>query len=318
MADQFPLAGVRALARLVVRRVLYQLKGFAHDLVTTPVVAGPGALLREEQGSRKTLEGADRIAIIASWSPSPEMSLSLSKYLWELSRCGYVCLVVSSADTASPLRWPHGLPPDAVVLRRENIGYDFGSWAAALNALPEARKAEHVLLTNDSMVGPFTEIASLLREAESSLAGVVALTDSLQMGHAIQSYFMMFNGGILDERPWRSFFQSIRPQPSKMDVVYRYEVKVGQVAVSGGYGWDVIFPAKGMHMEHTNPVLFGWEELLTKGFPFVKRTLWTDPEYHHQAREAERYLRKHHGVEVAEWLPRIESEHGATHTEGDV
>ena len=280
-----------------------RLRVLKEKLTVPRVIAGFGGALRLERGSLESLDRAERVALVASWTKEPRVSLSLSRYLFALEACGFVPVVISVAAHEDPLLWPHGLPESTVVLRRHNVGYDFGSWSVALQALPGVRRAKHVLLTNDSMVGPFEPLDGLIERATQSKAGLVGMTDTYLMTYSIQSYFMMFNGGILDAPEWRRFFRGVREQKEKMDYVWRYEIKVAAVAVSGAFGWEVLFPAALVGAMHQNPTLDRWRQLLESGFPFVKRTLWTHPDYLDRSVEAGAYLARKRGISVEDWLP---------------
>ena len=280
-----------------------KLRAWRNDLLTPPVVAGEGGVLFLERGDRSSVEGKPRVAIVASWARSPIVSRSLSAYLAELDRCGFATIVVSSSEHSEPLEWPYGIPPTTIVVRRRNLGHDFGSWAAALEAFPTVRSADHVLLTNDSMIGPLVPLSPILGKATSTEANVVALTDSFQIGHSLQSYFMMFNRGVLQTTEWKAFFRGIRHQAEKLDVVFRYELAVAKIAVIGAYGWSAMFSAERVGAQHRNPTLDHWKELLDLGFPFVKRTLWTDPQFADSARQAETYLKESFEIDANAWLP---------------
>lgn len=282
-----------------------RLEAVAHRVTTAPVVATDGARLHLERGDLSILADVDKVAIIASWSATEAMSRSLSEYAFALAECGFACVVVSTSEVGAPLVWPHGLPQGTIVARRRNVGYDFGTWASALEALPGVRSKQHVLLTNDSMVGPFGPLDQIVARATSSKAGLVGLTDTFQIGHSIQSYFMMFNQGVLDCPEWRRFFRGVRPQEEKLDYVWRYELKVAPVAVSGGFGWEVLFPTALVDALHHNPTLDQWRELVDSGFPFVKRTLWSDPDLGDRAEHASVYLGKLFGIQTADWLPDV-------------
>lgn len=272
-----------------------------------PVVKGAGADLYVERGDIRLLTSSTKIAIVASWADQAVMSKSLSEYIFELDRQGYVALVVFSGEIDTPLVWPHHLPEDTVIVRRRNIGYDFGSWAAVLNALPEIRSADRILLTNDSMLGPFAPMDTIFCAAESDSAGLFVLTDTFQMGPAVQSYFLLFKDGILDNRDWRQFFNSVRPESDKMQVVYRYENSVAKICVRGGYGWIPMFPAQILGYPHANPTLRAWKELLDLGSPFVKRTLLTHPQFTDQIPLVASQVEERFGQDVFEWMPQTDA-----------
>lgn len=286
--------------------MFWKVKALARDLVTKPVVASSAARLRVERGSLDAFASPalpEKVAIVAAWSHAPAQSLSLSRYLQELHEAGFWLLVVSTADFAEPLQWPHGIPASAVVLRRENSGYDFGSWAAVLHALPQIRRTDTVLLTNDSLVGPFWSLRPIFQDLAQSRADVVGLTDSTQLDHTLQSYFLAFKHGVLAEPPWRRFFANIRPQATKMGVVYRYEAAIVAKCRREGYAWEAQYPARALRAGKANPSLVWWRELLQAGTPFVKRTLFTEPKLAAEGEAARRFLAEEYGIAVEEWLP---------------
>ena len=89
--------------------------------------------------------------------------------------------------------WAPGQPtmPDGTtVLRRANVGYDFGSWACVLESLPGVTAAPHVLLVNDSLMGPCAPLTPILNDFAECGAPVWGLSASLQHRSHLQSFFM--------------------------------------------------------------------------------------------------------------------------------
>jgi lipopolysaccharide biosynthesis protein len=227
---------------------------------------------------------------------------SLLELLTRLNEGGYRCVVSSACESPEPLRWPGALPEGTVVLRRPNLGYDFGSWAVALDRFPEVAGLDRVILTNDSMAGPFAPLAPLLADFEAAGTDVWSLTDSYQLGHHMQSFFVGFRGGVLAEPALRTFFRRVRVEPTKMDVVERYEVGLTVACLRGGYTMSTRFRAQDLGVGGENPTLAGWHRLIEAGFPFVKRTMINDPSTAPGAEYVEPVLRRKFGVELAEWL----------------
>lgn len=263
----------------------------------------------DEMCSRTTVElappadltASGRVAVVAHWAPTPRVSLSMARLVGELGASGYRCVVVSTAQ-GGHLEWPEGPPPGTAVLRRVNEGYDFGSWAVGLTMYPEIRRCGLVILTNDSMVGPFAPLGPLLTAFEGATTDVWAVTDSHQLTHHIQSYFVGFHNGVLDERPWRRFFDGVRHHDEKMDVVMNHELRIMAVCRSEGYPWTVQYRASDLGAGIENPTLVGWRRLLALGFPFVKRTIITDPTTAPGGDQVGTALRRKYGVELSEWL----------------
>ena len=266
------------------------------------VVGSPAASLVLESGSEQVLAESGPVALVSSWSEAPQMSRSLSTYLAELVRLGYRPIVISTAEFKEPLSWPQGLPDEALVYRRPNRGYDFGSWAAGLE-LPGIAARDRVLLTNDSMVGPFTDLTAIEEAAKRSDADIFSLVESNQMKKHPQSFFLEFRGGILDEKPWRRFFRGVRHQAEKMSVVEAYEVNLGEHAEQAGYSWEAMVPAYLQGSKLDNPTLTSWRLLLESGIPFLKRGLITSPLHWHTAQQMARAAADLYGEDVSEWLP---------------
>ncbi len=282
--------------------------GLIRDLFADPYKSEPrvidtsGAVLCLEQGSREWLDH-DRVAVVSSWSPTNVMSRSFSEYLKMLTEGDYVPFVVSTTISRDPLEWPFGLPENAVVVRRDNIGYDFGSYAAALNAAPLLRDIDHLLLTNDSMVGPFAPINEILGTAESSNADICGLTESLQYVHHPQSFFLMFRKGVLTEEPMRRFFDEVRQQGEKVEIIQAYELGLSRHCAHEGYSWESVVGSHRTSVGAENPTLYGWESLLDAGVPFVKRNILLDPTRVSITREMPHAIWRRYGQDVRDWLP---------------
>lgn len=266
------------------------------------VIDTPGAQLRLEHGDRGSLNN-DRVAVVSSWSPTKVMSRSLSEYLKQLAEYGYTPFVVSTTETEAALEWPHGLPENAVVARRDNVGYDFGSYSAALNAAPILRTIDHLLLTNDSMVGPFASIEKILRIAESSDADICGLTESKMYLHHPQSFFLMFKKGVLSEEPMRRFFDEVRQQSEKVEVIQAYELGLSRHCAHEGYSWESVVGAHRTAIGSENPTAYAWRQILEAGVPFLKRNILLGDEWLKLTKDMPHAIWQLYEEDIRDWLP---------------
>ena len=257
--------------------------------------------VRIERGSRTLLRGRDRIAIVAQFSMGPIQPRSLSEYLKALTKAGYVAVVVSTCDNPEPLEFPHGLPDDVLIVRRPNLGYDFGSWATALGCFPEIRDADVVLLTNDSLLGPFSSIDHLLEWAAAPGPDIRGLTASFQFAYHMQSYFLAFRGGILANQPWIRFFNSVRVEDDKDSVVLAYEIGIARQCFSEAYSTQVWVTGPELGVPFGNPTVDGWKNLMESDVPFLKRTIMTHSSTIAESTEAARYIQHRFHADVSEW-----------------
>lgn len=271
------------------------------------IVGSSAGELKIESGDPSVLQ-SQRVAIVSSWASRPQMSLSLSKYLTGLADNGYAVLLVSTAEFPGALEWPYGLPAGTLVARRQNLGYDFGSWAAALAAYPQIRSAQHVLLTNDSLVGPFAPITDLLRAAEAPSRDVWFMTSSLAPVPHGQSFFVMFNEGALSHQAMVAFFDDVEDEANKETVIEKYELPLGRTCAEAGLDVGVLFPASKIGAGLINPTLSAWRKLLFGGAPFLKRTVLLDPLFREDSILMQKTIARNFAEDVRDWLPAASRE----------
>jgi lipopolysaccharide biosynthesis protein len=255
---------------------------------------------RWEHGSPQDLHG-DRIAVLAQWSEAARVSRSLAALVRELAASGYRTLVVSTCEAAGSLPWPDDARPTAVI-RRPNVGYDFGSWAVALDMAPDIASRDRVLLCNDSLVGPFGSLAPALAHFSATRADAWSLSTSDQFGRHLQSFFVGFTGGALSTPPLRRFYSRIRPRTSKQDVIAAYELGLSQLLVREGFALTAYLPSKLAVDGVENPMIIGWRRALDFGVPLVKRELLLDPSVAPDAADIAAVVRERYGVDIEDWL----------------
>ena len=246
--------------------------------------------------------GVNGTAVLAHWSPAGTVGRSATELMAALVRGGYRVVLVSATEGTANLVWVVERPPGVTVLRRPNIGYDFGSWATALDRFPAIAASSRVLLLNDSLVGPFQPIDHLLDRFDQSAADVWGLTDTTQFRHHLQSYCLGFKGGALRESSLSRFWRSIRVEGSREDVIWRYEIGLSQLLDRERFVTEAAIPYWRVVGEKQNPTILGWRRLLDEGFPFVKRQLLQQPHIAPDGVQVGAEIRRRFGVEVDEWL----------------
>jgi Rhamnan synthesis protein F len=243
-----------------------------------------------------------RVAVVAQWSATPRLSKSTCQLVKEFSAAEFDVVVVSACEDPRPLEWSDGRPGRLLVLRKPNIGYDFGSWSIALQARPQIAEAEHVVLANDSMAGPFLSMQSLLSQFLTTQSDVWALTDTTQFGHHLQSYFIGFRNHVLADAVLHRFWFDVRVERSKDDVIRRGEIALSRMLHQEGYVTEAAFPYRRFAPDSENPAIMHWCELLHAGFPFLKRELIARPEVAPAASTAAAVVRDLFGQELLAWL----------------
>lgn len=259
-----------------------------HDLVGERVVPLP--------------PDATKAAVVASFTKGARLPRSLNELLLDLSDHGYHCVLVSASPSRRTLELDPRLDGRVTVLRKPNVGYDFGSWAVGLDWEPRLATLPCVILTNDSLVGPFRSLRPLLEQFEGTGADAFALTDNSQFGRHLQSFFLGFRRGILQETPLARFWHGIRHEDDKQKIILKNEIGLSRLLRREGFSVEVAFPYTAVVNEWENPTIKGWERLLDLGFPFVKREIVRRPEIAPDGERIPVVLRRRFGVEVEEWI----------------
>ncbi|MBO1041465.1 rhamnan synthesis F family protein [Brucella pituitosa] len=148
------------------------------------------------------------------------------------------------------------------VIRRENIGYDFMSYALGLAVSKNAQSTATRLICNDSIyvTDPALFTASLREVANGQLIGkvhklgkgksasstaprqgVTFLTRSTQAMPHGQSYCFSIPSHIFNRQIFQSFFQNVRPQANKFDIIYAYEIGLTKLLKAMEEPWSALY-----------------------------------------------------------------------------
>jgi hypothetical protein len=270
---------------------------------------GPRVL--DAQLSKVEVEGIDhmggigtpaRVALMSHWTPGTRVSRSVAELTRALISNGYSLLIVSTAEGSGPLVWPEDQPAGVTVLRRPNIGYDFGSWATGLDRYPTVAGADEVLLINDSLAGPFRPIDHILESFHATGADVWGMTDTTQFTRHLQSYCLGFKHQVLQEAPLAHFWRDICIEGSRDDVIWRYEIGLSRLLQREAFTMDAAFRYGKVVGEGKNPTIHGWKRLLDLGFPFVKRELLRKPDVVCDGKEVPAEIMRRFGIDLGEWV----------------
>jgi hypothetical protein len=112
--------------------------------------------------------------------------------LWR--EAGFACVFITNA-TPPTADWDAIAADSVLRIRRANVGRDFGAWRdAAAIALQRFGTPQELLLTNDSVLGPFLPLAPLVDAWRAGGDGFFGLTESLGGGAHLQSYALLGRG----------------------------------------------------------------------------------------------------------------------------
>ena len=183
-------------------------------------------------------------------------------------RSGYrrVSLVAADRVFQDDAGWVKSTPKALFV--RENVGFDFAYWAHILRGYIELYNREIVYLLNDSLFGPVNDdaFAAMITKVRASSADVVGLTENLERGWHVQSYFLAVKKGALGSYAFHNFVLGVRSHQDIDDVISAYEITFASRMREAGLAVEAVYEVSKIR----DPTVYHWRELLDEGFPFLK------------------------------------------------
>lgn len=240
--------------------------------------------------------------VLSHYDPNGRVEPYVLQYLGELKRCGFSSVLVTTSVALDDASVTALRQVAAAAIVRENIGYDFGSYKIGIDYLRQkGLTPEQLLLTNDSVFGPFHPLDQVFSNARKH--DLYGMTDSFDYHHHLQSYFLLYGKRILQSDDFWGFWDNVElldsTQPDfKQKIILRYEVGGSQFFLERGYSIASEYPftrilarafddyikhlddAKKQPRSVVRPmdIKFNathrfWDKLLELGFPFLKREL---------------------------------------------
>lgn len=221
----------------------------------------------------RRIRDAARLCLFAHYHQDGWVAAHTLHYLRALRNAGFVTVVLSTAklrpDALNDLR-----AVGAEVILRENTGMDFGGWIeACIRFFPI--KAQLLLLANDSVYGPLTNLSSFIDHLLSHDADFYGAVESLEIAPHLQSWFILLR----PEAYRSSAFSALMCTPmqamsNKLALVLKYEIGLSQALASAGLRYYAAFSFDEQQViarRHPyNPAHILWREVIETGVPFLK------------------------------------------------
>ena len=260
--------------------------------------AGRPRILRSVAGARAA---GPKQAVFVHHDPDGSIHDYVRFAVSELAANDYAVTFVSNAPKLDEAGVAALLPMVREVVHRRGVGYDFGAWRDGIERLPEPERIERLILANDSVYGPVFPLRDVLGRAEAMDVDVFGITDSREIAHHLQSYFLMFFPPALRSPAFRAFWDSFPMVNAKSWIVRNGEVRLSVELTRAGLRLGALCPYDSVSQmaqnipepadeatrrfllkrrgridagKALNPMHHFWEELITDGrCPFLKRDL---------------------------------------------
>ncbi len=179
---------------------------------------------------------------------------------------------------------------------RKNTGRDLGSFQIAFQLLREKiQQYQYLIHANDSVYGPVHSYAPVLDMLNQTAPTVFGITESFEIAHHLQSYFLVFNQPAFRHPTFVRFWSKLNLTHEKMKLVNIGEVGLSRRLSAKGYSLRPLVTYESASALYTqsstdnaarklkvtkrsnrNPTHYFYNELIKLGSPFIKVDLFRD------------------------------------------
>ena len=195
------------------------------------------------------------VTVMAGFSHSDRLSPVTERWIRALRAVSDQLVLVFDQDRLTSLEASFEGDDSLHVLMERHGAYDFGSYQRGLRLLREQGlldHASHLLLCNDSVAGPMTDLSAVISKmVETSVVEpsdrdesvpVWGLSDCELYSPHLQSYFLLMGKEVAQQPSIVEFFESVVPQPSRHDVIQAYELGFSRLLARLGLKWRAWLP----------------------------------------------------------------------------
>jgi lipopolysaccharide biosynthesis protein len=235
-----------------------------------------------------SIRGDRSLCLFAHWDMDGELDDYVIHAIEAWRANGFDVVLVSTAPQLTAAAVERARSCCCYVVWRENVGLDFASWKAGFDCVvPFSGEPVRMVLTNDSVFGPFEPLGPFIERADPH--ALTGFTDSYEHGHHLQSYCLLLGEPLITSAAFRRFWAGVRLLHDKDTIIQWYELGISRSLRSHGKPVTPLFPfaevvdkarsdpkfqfAK-MSNRWLNPTLHMWDVLIEEfGFPFLKTEL---------------------------------------------
>jgi Rhamnan synthesis protein F len=170
---------------------------------------------------------------MAHFDPRGRVAPHVRRHVEALQQVAERLVVVSTADLQpEDEAW---LKARCELVRRENYGYDFLSYRMALLEADDLTGYDHVIVCNDTFVGPIGNYRRILAEMDQRPVDFWGLTKSVRIAPHVQSFFVCFRPWVVRSQAFEQFWLRMSPLSDRRQVILRYEVGMSGTLQDAGF-----------------------------------------------------------------------------------
>lgn len=120
------------------------------------------------------------------------------------------------------------------VIVRDNAGHDFMSYKVGLECL-NVREFDELVLCNDSVYGPIYPLVNMFEKMKNSDCSFWGVTQSFEISHHIQSYFLVFRKDVLTSSCFPEFWKNVARFNNREQIIINNEIGLSRVLIEKGF-----------------------------------------------------------------------------------
>ena len=223
---------------------------------------------------------SEAVCLFAHYAADRRLHASVLHYLAQLRRCGLeVHVALSGIEQVAPEDRERLDQLGVAAHTRPNEGLDFGAWQHLLR-IGCARDAECVLLANDSVFGPITDLSPIVAAMRARRHDVWGMVESHEVAWHLQSWFLCLTASALGRPAIARVFALPFARMSKAEIILHGEIGLGTAIRAEALDWGACLPDRRTGLRRliaVNPMHVDWLCAIRSGrVPFIKVELLRD------------------------------------------
>lgn len=250
-------------------------------------------------GIVRTIEGGvprrrkKRLCLFAHYDRNDLIDDYVTNYLRELHGAGAEIIFCTTSTNLPDEQIDKIRDLCSLIIVRQNIGYDFASYREAVFAAGDLGAYDQLILANDSVYGPISELEPAFRKMSETDADFWGITDSYEFAPHLQSYFMVFSSAVFNSSAFKSFWAGFANYARKGVLIQKGELGLSKILSRAGFRMGSLCEYRRICAENPdqleryrsklrggrslNPTHYFWDLIIRKyGCPFVKVELLRD------------------------------------------
>lgn len=183
-----------------------------------------------------------RAAVFVHYDHPGKVHRYVSTYLERLKQAGYRIWFMTNARQLDEASRRAVLPMVTEIKRRDNAGLDIGAYKDGVASVLAAMKPSHLILCNDSVYGPFSDLGPILERADATCADVWGMTESYEIRYHLQSYFVLYHRAALEHPGFKRFWASLPYVAKRGWLIHHGEIAMTQSFLAMGLRTRALFP----------------------------------------------------------------------------